>query len=211
MKKRILRPALCACLAGCIVAGSFLAGCGSTQDPPTADPASVQRAAKETEAHQAAEAVLGKSAEVLAHGDLAHNGLEQVFVVRRMGNASGGDAGAAGSRDMRIVRAAIIEKDNGKWSEILLCDEHLKNPDGYLGGAPIERVSSWHLEYDPDTAKGLEMKFTPGADGAEGETPGRTLVVRWNTKTKRYQSLDQSQEKYLNEIPTLETPHSILK
>ena len=211
MKKRILLPALFACLAGCIAAGCILAGCGSTPDPPAADPASVNRAAKDAEAQQAAEAVLGKSAEVLAHGDLAHSGSEQVFAVRRLGNANPGEAGSASSRSLEIVRAAIIEKSSEKWSEILLCDEHLKNPNGYLGGAPIERVSGWRMDYDPDTANGLEMKFTPGASGLEGGKAGRTIIVRWNAKTKRYQSLDQSQEKYLNEIPTLETPESILK
>jgi hypothetical protein len=206
MKMRILLPALFACLAGCM-----LAGCGSAPDPPAADPASAARAAKDAEAHEAAEAVLGKSAEVLVHGDLARSGSEQVLAVRRLGNASGGEAGSAARSGILIVRAAIIEKSGGKWSEILLCDEHLENPNGYLGGAPIDRVTGWQLDYDSNTATGLEMKFTPGASGAEGEKPGRTIVVRWNAKTKRYQSLDASQEKYLNEIPTLETPQSILK
>jgi len=61
------------------------------------------------------------------------------------------------------------------------------------------------------------MKFTsadPETDRqppGDGESPGKSVTVRWNTKVKRYQSLDQSQERYLSEIPTLETPQTTLK
>jgi len=37
------------------------------------------------------------------------------------------------------------------------------------------------------------------------------VVVRWNARTKSYQSLDSTHEKFLSEAPTLETPQSILK
>lgn len=161
-----------------------------------------------------AEAALGKRAEVLAHGDLARNGSEQILAVNRLVNARRDAAGPAG---ILILRAAILEKSGGKWTEVLRCDERLKNPNGYLAGSPAARVSGWRLEYNTDTARGLEMKFTPSdsdtdAQGLDSrESPKQALVVRWNTKAKRYQSLDASHEKYLSEVPALETPLSILK
>ena len=61
-----------------------------------------------------------------------------------------------------ITRAAILEKNNGKWSEVLRCDEHLKNPNGYLGGSPAARGHRLAAGISSRIAKqGLEMKFTP--------------------------------------------------
>src|SRR5258706_256758 len=57
-----------------------------------------------------------------------------------------------------------------------------------------------------EAALGRQSGAVPTADfGA------RTISVRWNTKTKRYQSLDQSHKGFLGELPTLESPQSILK
>jgi hypothetical protein len=164
-----------------------------------------------------AEAALGKQAEVLAQGNLARNGLEQVLAVNRLAHVRTSDAGASSPTAIMIVRAAILEKRGAKWSEVLRCDEHLKNPKGYLAGSPVARVNGWRLEYSQDAAWGLELKFTPAPmhDDAQGagsnESQGPAVAVRWNAKAKRYQSLDQSHKMYLNEVPTLETPHSILK
>jgi len=63
------------------------------------------------------------------------------------------------------------------------------------------------------------MKFTPSerfsAVGVNtdqsSEQKYRTFDVRWNKNSKRYQSFDQSHERYLNEVPSLETPESTLK
>ncbi len=118
-----------------------------------------------------------------------------------------------------FTRAAILEQNDGKWSEVLLCDEHLKNPMGYLGGTPATRVTGWRLEYTQDPKEGLEIKFSPagGFDAAHGNS-GRSseqkhpiFEVRWNKNVKRYQSFDQSHERYLSEVPSLETPESTLK
>ena len=157
------------------------------------------------------EAALGNQAEVLAHGDLARNGLEQLLAINRWRVRDENPAA------IFITRAAILEKANGRWTEVLRCDEHLKNPNGYLGGLSAARVNGWRLEFKTDTTQGLEMKFTPANSEAgeqasgTGEPAGQTVVVRWNTKAKRYQSLDASHERYLSEAPTLETPHSILR
>jgi hypothetical protein len=204
-----------ALLAG--IAALLLAGCNSAQqDSSKNSPADADPTPEQTETQRVAEAAMGKAAEVLAHGDLARNGLEQILIVNRLANTSGGAAGPANSA-VRITRAAIVEKNGEQWTEILRCDEHLKNPHGYLGNSPLSRVSGWRLEYDPGAKQGLEMKFTPAGPetdrlpAGDGESPGKSVTVRWNTKVKRYQSLDQSQERYLSEIPTLETPQTTLK
>ena len=210
------------------VLGSFawmavllLGSCNAHQQASsTVDEANLERAAEADETQRMAQAALGSQANVLAHGDLAKNGLEQIFTVNRMGaaaNLSGDKPEQVGTKGILITRAVIIEKKDGKWSEIFRCDERLKNPNGYLGGSPAGRAAGWRLEYDSEAKQGLEMRFTPADFGANQHGTGdadqaeRALVVRWNTKVKRYQSLDQSQERYLNEVPTLETPESFLK
>ena len=158
-----------------------------------------------------AEEALGKDAEILARGDLAKNGSEQLLVVNRAGGTVSSSGGKSKSPfTILSTRAAILENTSGKWVEVLLCDEHLKNPNGYLGGSPVARETGWRLEYTNDPKQGLEMKFTP-ADAIMDESTGKTVFVRWNAEAKRYQSLDSSHERFLNESPTLEIPESVLK
>lgn len=193
-------------------------GCGPAPQPRNADETEKPEAPRITDdASAAAEAALGKQAEVLAHGNLARNGLEQLLVVNRFAAASKADAGSKDAESAYITRATILEKRGSQWTEILRCDERLKNPIGYLGGTPSGRVNGWRLEIKPDTAQGLEMKFTPasfeagGQDSGTGEPGGQPVVVRWNKDAKRYQSLNASHERYLSEAPSLETPHSTLR
>ncbi len=173
-------------------------------------------AAAQDESRQMADTALGKQAEILAHGDLAGNGMEQVLAVNRVASSKD-SAGPEDSGSIFITRAAILQKGDGKWTELLQCDEHLKNQNGYLGGAPAGRIAGWRIEFKTDTKQGLELKFTPaGSEAGEegsgmGAPGGQTVVVRWNASTKRYQSLDSTHEKFLSEAPTLETPQSILK
>jgi hypothetical protein len=202
---------------GLAVAVLLLAGCNQGAQTTPAEAAATEIAPETTsESLRVAEAVLGKQAEVVAHGDLARNGLEQLVVVNRadQGKSKGNDAES--SSGMLITRAVIVQKNSDKWSEVLRCDEYVKNPRGYLGGSVAGPVTGWHLKIKKDAQTGLELRFTPaeslqesdsGSDGARS----RTIVVRWNTKTKRYQSLDQSHREYQGEIPALETPQSILK
>jgi hypothetical protein len=196
----------------------FLAGCRPAQQLKSAgERANPDAAGMADDTRSVVEAALGKQAEVLAHGDLARNGLEQLLIVNRFDNAPRSSAGLENPAAIFITRAAILEKSNGQWTEVLRCDEHLKNPNGYLGGSPATRVNGWRLEFKPDTTQGLEMRFTPANIEAReqgsgtGESAGQTVIVRWNTKAKRYQSLDASHERYLSEAPTLEIPHSILR
>lgn len=206
-------PAL---LAG--VAAFFLMGCQSAQQTTPAEAAAPPAApAAVPETQQVAEAVLGKDAEVVAHGDLARNGLEQLLVVNRFEKGARGEVVPGNSSAMFVTRAVIVEKkDDGKWAEVLRCDEHLKNPRGYLGGSPAAPVTGWRLEFTPDTDHGIELRFTPSGAGEqrppdEPDRGGRTIAVRWNAKAKRYQSLDRSKRGYLGEVPTLGTPQSILR
>jgi hypothetical protein len=155
----------------------------------------------------------------LAQGDLALNGREQLLVVNRIASAESANRESANASPVYIMRAAVLEKNDGKWSQILLCDEHLKNPNGYLGGSPRTRITGWHLEFRKDQKLGLEMSFTPATrfgvenTSADEESEGKqpTYNVRWNKNTKRYQSFDKSHERYLGEVPSLEAPESILK
>lgn len=199
-------------------AALLLAGCRS--QPPASSEAkrTAETADPVDDVRRVAEASLGKQSEILLQGDLAQNGAEQMLVVNRY--AAGAEASAReNSPAIYVLRAAILEKGVGKWSEVLLCDEHLKNPNGYLGGSSAARVSGWRLEYRQDAKQGLEMKFTPAEDPGAGDAgPKQSLRardaafdVRWNNKVKRYQSYDQSHERYLGEVPSLETPQSILK
>jgi hypothetical protein len=197
-----------------------LAGCHSPQQP---GPAEVKTAAERSdvadEARGVAEAALGKQAEILARGNLALNGREQLLVVNRVSKETASGGGGANSSPVFVTRAAILEQNDGKWSEVLLCDEHLKNPSGYLGGSPAGRVTGWRLEYTQDAEEGLEMKFTPAErfnavdpnveQSSEKKFPA--FDVRWNRNAKRYQSFDQSHERYLSEVPSLETPQSTLR
>jgi hypothetical protein len=197
-----------------------LAGCHTEKQAAVTDPKPNSEATdRSDEARDVAEASLGKQAEVLAHGDLAQNGREQVLVVNRLSTAASNGTGGATASAIFVRRAAVLEKDDGKWSQVLLCDEHLKNPSGYLGRSPSGRVSGWRLEYRQDAQQGLQMKFTPAekvdpvaetASESAGETQA-TFDVRWNKSAKRYQSFDQSHERYLSEVPSLGIPQSILR
>src|SRR5215470_6464231 len=60
---------------------------------------------------QVAETLLGSQAEVLAFGDLAHTGSEQVLIVNRLAKTPPGMAPG-----LLITRAVVAEKADGKWT-----------------------------------------------------------------------------------------------
>ena len=200
----------------------WLLGCGSAPRPdpaPAEDRAAEQAASVAKEARSTAEAALGKTVEILANGDLALDGKQQILVANRAPSREAATSDDAGHPGMLVTRAAVLEKDGGRWSEIFVCDEHLKNPQGYLGGSPEARVNGWLLEFTLNAKAGLEIRLTPaGGRGAASSNPeqtsGRknaTFVVRWNRSAKRYETFDNSQERFLTEVPSLETPVSTLK
>ena len=191
---------------------AMVTGCRSAQpSAPAVDSVAAKTASEAEEAQRIADAVLGKQAEILDRGDLAQNGQEQLLIINRFGS------GPKNGSTALITRAVVLEKSEGKWQEIFRCDEHLKNPYGYLVAAN-RAATGWDLVVG-DTGGPLEMAFTPavigGAADARGgerkEVKNATFVVRWNTKANRYQAYDQSQKRYLRETTGFEMPNSVLK
>jgi len=173
----------------------------SKAEPPRPSPSKL---VVPPDVQSAAETVLGDEAEVLVYGDLAKNGSDQVLAINRLKAAPPGAVPGT-----LITRLAVVEKTDGKWKEVLRCDEHLKNTRGYLGGTPLAGVPAWRLQYEQDPEKGLVLYFTPLAKPAGGYV--QTLGVRWNSKVDRYESLDRNYEEFLAESPQLETPQSVLR
>jgi hypothetical protein len=135
---------------------------------------------------------------------LAKTGKQQFLAINRLKKMPTGVAPG-----ILFTRAVIAENDGRKWTEVLRCDEHLKNTKGYLGLTPLDPVTAWRLQYEQDNEKGLQLYFTPlQAAGASHVLP---IGVRWNPETKRYQSLDRSFEKFLLEVPSLQNARSTLR
>jgi hypothetical protein len=182
-----------------------LAACHEPAQPKPAEArAKATAPAVPGEVANVAETLLGSQAEVLVFGDLAHTGSEQALVVNRLAKTPPGMAPG-----LLITRAVIAEKADGKWTEVFRCDEHLKNPNGFLGATPIAPVTGWRLQYEQNSAKGLVMYFTPLE--MPGSTHIPTIGVRWNPQGKRYQSLGRNYEQFLSEVPALEKINSRLR
>ena len=181
----------------CVLA--LCAGCSS--EPPAKAPETVQKPAEPAvpaELQSAANAVLGEDAEVLAFGDLAKTGNQQVLVINRIKKTPENTVPGT-----LLTRATILSLQDGKWMELLHVDEHLKNTNGFLAATPVAPVTGWRLQYEQNPVKGLQLYFTPLQQPAGGTL--QTIGVRWNPKVKRYQSLDRSYENFLGETPVLET------
>jgi hypothetical protein len=204
-----------------VAAGTMvlLAGCKPSRQPNPSARTQDSAALAAMEVSQVAVSVLGNQAEVVALGDLARNGKEQLLIMNRLPLTSSPPPSPQPNQkaEIYITRAAILEKDGERWTEVLHSDEHLKNPSGYLVRS---QATAWKFEFDVDRQRGLELRFT-SADRfdmgdvhtgrvVEAEMPP-TFVVRWNEKVKRYQSFDSSQARFLSEVPILETPQSILR
>jgi len=192
----------------------LLASCGgspsSNTKPGSADPADAAKPAVPPvpaipqAIQDAADAALGSETEVLLFGDLSLNGNQQALAINRLKKAaSGGIPGTV------VSRAVIIENDHNHWKQVFLCDEHLKNPKGFLGGIPLAPVTGWRLQFEQHDDTGLVMYFTPVQKPAGGYI--QTLGVRWNPKVKRYQSQDRTFQTFLTETPELETPQMELQ
>jgi hypothetical protein len=200
-------------MAALMVALLLLASCGGSptsnnQSKPT-EPAASQPAAPQAPAipqpiQDAADGALGEETEVLVFGDLALNGTQQVLAINRLKKSAAHDMPGTS-----VSRAVVIENDDSHWKQVFLCDEHLKNPKGFLTGAPVAPVTGWRLQYEQHPDTGLVMYFTPVQKPAAGYIT--TIGVRWNPKLKRYQSLDRTFQTFLGETPELETPRMELQ
>lgn len=180
-----------------VLCGVLLASCGGDSHPTSQQAAQPAALAYPPEVDQAAQKLFGPEAQVLAYGDLAKNGKQEALVVSLLKikpeNMPPGTV---------ITRAVVIEKTSDGWNEEFLCDEHMKNPKGYLGGQPLASVPAWRLQYEQDPQKGLTMYFTPVQKPEGGYI--QTFGVQWNPEEKRYQMLDRNFDKFLMEVPTLE-------
>ena len=178
------------------VAAVILAACGEAPKP--AEPAAQAPAAPAipAEIEAAVRSVLGSEAEVIVWGDLALTGSQQALAINRLKVTP--KTAVPGTL---LVRAALVSKEGMKWRELFRCDEHLKNPKGYLAGTPIAGVHGWRLQYEQSPEKGLTMYFTPLEQHAGGYI--QTIGVRWDPKAKQYRSLDRNFEKFLAEVPML--------
>ncbi len=183
----------------------FLGGCGSDASKP-ASPAATKPAepAVPEEIQLAASSLLGSESQVLAFGDLAKNGKQQFLVANVVPKTPTNNLPGT-----IVTRVVVAESTDGKWSEVLRCDEHLKNQKGYLGMTPLSPITGWRLQYEQSEIKGLELYFTP----LKGTTDPHVLPigVRWNPDTKRYQSLDRNYEHFLLESPSIQDARSVLR
>ena len=202
------RPARGFRLGGLMVWAATLAlsSCGSTPAPKAVGSEAVKPAEPVVPApiQAAADALLGSETKVLVYGDLAKTGKQQLLVANVVPKTPKDSITGT-----IVTRAVIAENDDGIWTEVFRCDEHLKNGKGFLGMTPIEPVTGWRLQFEQDPVLGLTLYLTPvkGMDDRHVLPIG----VRWNPKTKRYQSLDRTYEHFLSESPTLSTMRSQLK
>src|SRR6516162_1102964 len=181
-------------------------GCGSTPEPKPAGQAETKppEPAVPADIQAAADGSLGSETTVLVFGDLAKTGSQQILIANVVPKTP-----KENITGTVVSRAAIVENQNGQWSQIFLCDEYLKNAKGYLGLTPIEPVSAWRIQFEQDPVTGLTVYFTP----VKGMPDPHVLpiAVRWNPKTKRYQTLDRSYEQFLAESPSLSNVRSKLR
>jgi hypothetical protein len=181
----------------------LLAGCGDTTPEKPAAEAKPALAVPD-DVQSAADSLLGKETTVLLIGDLAKNGKQQFLAANVVPKSTKNNLPGT-----IVTRTVLAENDNGQWTEILRCDEHLKNQKGFLAGTPIGGVTGWRLAFEQDPGKGLALYFTP-LKGAV-DTHSLPIGIRWNPESKRYQSLDRSYEHFLNEAPSLNTARSNLR
>jgi hypothetical protein len=198
-----------------LIAASFLAitvlmlsGCGDEPAPkPVAEtPAKPAEPAVPEEMQAAAQNLLGKETQVLVFGDLAKNGKQQFLAANVVPKTPKNQLPGT-----IVTRAVVAEETDGQWSELLRCDEYLKNSKGYLALTPLAPVAGWRVQYDQDPVKGIQLYFTAlkGTDATDAHV--LPIGIAWNPSTKRYQSLDRTYEHFLLESPSLSTARSVLR
>ena len=200
------RVFLTTALGSLAFAAFLLPGCGQEPLPkPVAEtPAKPAEPAVPEDMQAAAQNLLGKETQVLVFGDLAKTGKQQFLAANVVPKTPKNDIPGT-----IVTRAVLAEETDGKWSELLRCDEYLKNAKGYLALTPLAAVAGWKVQYDQDPIKGIQLYFTP----IKGPTDSHVLPIgiAWNPATKRYQSLDLSYQHFLMEKPTLDTARSVLR
>jgi hypothetical protein len=185
----------------CACAVLIVSGCQSSQPGSEAPPSQAAAVpAVPPEYTAGAKNYLGPSAEVLAFGDLALNGGNQILVADPMPGTE-----ASISPEVHIVRAVVLDKQGDTWKEIFRCDERLTNEKGFLLGAPTSPSSGWKMKFTQDPTLGLELTFAE-AESASDANHSATYVVRWNQKVMRYECLDKKGDRFLGEVPAVGDP-----
>jgi PBP1b-binding outer membrane lipoprotein LpoB len=107
--------------AGLLSLAILLGGCSSDAPKPAAQvEAKPAKPAVPEEIQAAANTLLGSESQVLVFGDLAKNG-KQAFLAANVvpktptNNLTG----------TIVTRAVVVENTDGKWTEVLRCDEYL--------------------------------------------------------------------------------------
>ena len=151
------------------------------------------------EYQEAGDAVLGGKSEIVAAGDLAGNGTLQILAIQGepVADAAGDDRNQ--NKERRIWQAALLEKQGGRWQELLRADQHLKNGYGYLGATPPEGVASWMLRWE-EGAQGMTFFFAPITGRGANRKP---IAVRWNPAVGRYQAMNGTGKMFLSDQATL--------
>lgn len=189
MRHVVMTGLLCAC--------AFAMACGGPAGNSGAAPKTAEASTAPDDILDVAHGALGREGEALAWGDLTLDGRKQVLVVNRTGKAEG-----APGEEFMFTRMAVVENVSGSWTEVLLCDERLKNEKGYLIGSPSEAIFRWKMSFVKDPVKGLMLTITPMGNGSD--TKGKTLHVRWNPAVSRYQAFDPATDKFTGEVANVE-------
>ena len=183
-------------------------GCGDEPAPkPVAEtPATPAEPAVPEEMQAAAQNLLGKETQVLVFGDLAKTGKQQFLAANVVPKTPKNQLPGT-----IVTRAVVAEKTGDQWSELLRCDEYLKNSKGYLALTPLAPVAGWRVQYDQDPVKGIQLYFTALTGAGASDPHVLPIGIAWNPATKRYQSLDRTYEHFLLETPSLSTARSVLR
>src|SRR5260370_15841012 len=138
-------------------AAILLGGCGADAPKPAtqAETKPAELAVPE-EIQLAAQSLLGSESHVLAFGDLAENGKQEFLAANvvpktRTNNLPG----------TIVTRLLVAENTDGKWAEVLRCDEHLKNQKGFLGLTPLVPVTGGRLQNQQKHTKDLQLHSHP--------------------------------------------------
>lgn len=200
---------LLATVTACLFAGLLLlTGCGddTPQKPVAEAPSKPAEPAVPEDIQAAAEKFLGNETQVLVYGDLAKTGKQEFLAANVVPKSPKNQLPGT-----IVTRAVLAEQDGDQWSELLRCDEYLKNSKGFLAMTPLDSVAGWRVQFDQDPVKGIQLYFTPVKGAGAADQHALPIGVAWNPATKRFQSLDRTYEHFLLETPSLSTARSVLR
>ena len=121
-----------------MVAGKHLAPQPAETKPEAAAEANPATPAVPDEMMAAAKSLLGSEVQVLLFGDFAKNGNQEFLAANVLPKTPKNNIPGT-----VITRAVLVENQDGKWTELLHVDEHLKNQKGFLSLTPLEPISAW--------------------------------------------------------------------